>query len=320
MHVEQVTYTDRDLYDFLSGQESQFVEWGNVYEDQVLDRVKNGQTITGARLPWAGTWDKIRLKPGQVSIIAGMNGHMKSMALGQILMWVALQDNEPIGVASFEMPVIDTQERMLWQAAGTAQPSEQFARYWSRWTENRICFYDKLDTTPAEKVLGAIYHMAKDKGCKHIMIDSLTKCGLPYGERGAEKAFIDALCATAKAFGIHIYLVCHVRKPATGGEEHIPTKFDVRGAGELTDLVHNVFICWNDKKKKSLLEAQDKGATLSPKESDYLQRPDQRLIVVKQRNGSYEGTIGLWKLPCLQFTERPGKILPFNVQGEGYGP
>ncbi len=309
-------YTDKDLLQFLGEQESQDIRWGSEYEDDLMDFLDNGHILTGAKLPWSNHQDSFRLRGGEVTIIAGMNGHKKSMLLGQIMAWLALQ-GERVGVMSFEMPIRDTQARMLRQAAGTQHPHKEYARDWVRWNYESICYYDKLDTAASDRVLGAIYYMAQEMGCKHIMIDSLTKCGLPYADREAEKKFIDALSATAKVFDIHIYLVCHVRKPAQGGEEYIPSKFDVRGAGELTDLVHNVLICWTDKRKEQLNKMVEfKGAgSISAKDHEYIQeRPDQRLIVAKQRNGEFEGTIGLhFNKSSLQFTDREGRNLPFDI-------
>lgn len=182
----QVSYTDKDLIALLGQQESQDIRWGNEYTDELLDHVKNGQVLTGAKLPWAKTHDLIRFRPGEISIHAGMNGHRKSMITGQMMEWFAAQ-GEPAGVASFEMPVRDTQKRMCQQAAGTPYPAPEFIRDWAQWNFENLAYYDKLDTTPSTRVLGAVFYMAKDLGCKHIPIDSLTKCGLPYGERGAEK-------------------------------------------------------------------------------------------------------------------------------------
>jgi twinkle protein len=310
----QVAYTDKDLIAFLGQQESQDIRWGSEYTDELLDHFKNGQVLTGAKLPWSKTHDLIRFRPGEVSIHAGMNGHRKSMVTGQMMEWFAAQ-GEPAGIASFEMPVRDTQKRMCQQAAGTPHPAPGFIREWAQWNYQNLAYYDKLDTTPSSRVLGAIFYMAKDMGCKHILVDSLTKCGLPYGERGAEKDFIDALCATAKVFQIHIHLVCHVRKPASQGEEYIPNKFDVRGAGELTDLVHNVFIHWADKKKAKLKDMLANNTPLPPKDMEYIEkRFDQRLIVEKQRNGAFEGTIGLNFDDSLQFNEGRKVQLEFRTR------
>lgn len=313
MNFSQCNYTDKDLLTFLGQQESQDIRWGDEYEDELLQRFRDGQVIRGAKLPWPKTFDLIRFRPGEVTIHAGMNGHFKSMITGQMMQWFAA-GGEPSGVMSFEMPVVDTQERMCRQAAGTERPSPQFISQWAQWNHKNIAYYDKLDTTASDRVLGALFYMAKDLGCKHILIDSLTKCGLPYGERGAEKDFIDALCSTAKAFQVHIHLICHVRKPQGQGQEYQPNKFDVRGAGELTDLVHNVIIHWNDKRKTKLLQQKDSGLSLNAKETEYIQRSDQRMIIEKQRNGKFEGVIGLDMHDSLQFHE--GRVMALDINQE----
>lgn len=307
---QDFNYTDKDLLAFLGQQESQKIHWGDHWLDELLDRFSQGTKLTGAKLPWSDTFEKIRFRPGEVTIHAGMNGHFKSVVTGQLAMWFALQ-GEPAGIMSFEMPVQVTQQRMCQQAAGSKSPSPDFVRRWSAWNHKHLAYYDHLDTSPSSRVLGAVFYMAKDLGCRHIVIDSLTKCGLPYGERGAEKYFIDALCATAKVFEIHIHLVCHVRKPSGEGMAKIPTKWDVRGAGELTDLVDNVIIHWADKRKNELRRKQQSNITLSESEQEYLLRPDQRLIVEKQRHDAYEGTIGLEMHESLQFNR--GRLLDFPL-------
>lgn len=303
----QLDYTDRDLFAFLGQQESQNIHWGDHFVEELLDSFAPDRPQVGATLPWWECQDLIRFRPGEVTVHAGMNGHRKSMLTGQLMMFFAFQ-GEACGVMSFEMPVRDTQRRMCQQAAGSAQPARDFAKRWAMWNHRHLAYYDKLDTTPSSRVLGAVFYMAKELGCRHIMIDSLAKCGLPYGERGAEKSFIDALCATAKAFQIHIHLVSHVRKPTNAGQEYIPNKFDVRGASELTDLVHNVIIHWADKRKESIRQRIAAGHTIPEKDQQYFdEKPDQRMIVEKQRNGAYEGTIGLNFHDSLQFFK--GKLL-----------
>ncbi len=313
MIIPSDNYDDKELIEFLGMQESQNIDSTLSFLDQIDDRLENGRILQGDTLPWSGTYDRVRLGEGQVSLWAGINGHKKSMLLGQIMMWLAQETK--VGIASFEMPVIDTMERMIYQAAGCV-PSRSFGKSWAEWGDQKMYFYDQLDTVPADRVLGVIFYMANELGIKHIAIDSLTKCGLPSGDRDAEKRFIDTLAAAAKALKIHIHLVAHVRKPPQGGETYIPNKFDVRGAGELTDLVDNVFICWMDKRKESLNKKRRSGAIIASDEQDYMDKnPDQRLICCKQRHGAWEGAIPLWFDPdSLQFVNGDGaRTLAFDI-------
>ena len=306
-------YSDSALIEFIGMQESQDIGTTTDFKEAIDERISNGFILEGSKLPWSNTHDHIRFKGGQVTIWAGMNGHKKSMLLGQVMMWMA--QDEKVGIASFEMSVVDTIERMIFQAAGCI-PSKEFANKWVQWGENKMYFYDQLDTVPASRVLGSMYYMAKHMGCKHIMIDSLTKCGIPAGDKDAEKRFIDTLAASAKALDIHIHLVAHVRKPQQGGEAYIPNKFDIRGAGELTDLVDNVMIVWADKKKAAIAKRLQANLSVPSDDSEYHDtNPDQRLICCKQRHGRWEGTIALWIDPnSMQFTaDSSTRVLPFYI-------
>jgi len=125
MRIPHNNYDDQDLLTFLGAQESQSIDWGNNYADELADRIINGRVMRGATLPWSNTHGFMRFQEGQVSIWAGINGHKKSMVLGQVVMWMAQEQR--VGIASFEMPVVDTMERMVYQAAACS-PSQQFAR------------------------------------------------------------------------------------------------------------------------------------------------------------------------------------------------
>lgn len=83
---------------------------------------------------------------------------------------------------------------------------------------------------------------------------------------------------------IHVHLVHHVRKGTS--EYDLPNKFGVKGSGSITDQVDNVFMVWKNKKK---IDAVQMGETV-----DDGKEPDAMLICEKQRNGEWEGKVGLW--------------------------
>ena len=78
-------------------------------------------------------------------------------------------------------------------------------------------------------------------------------------------------------------LVCHIRKGEK--ESRTPDKFDIKGAGEITDLVDNVFIVHRNKDKERKIEAKQTVDELVP---------DAVILVEKQRHGGWEGTISLY--------------------------
>lgn len=304
---------DKPLMKLIAMQESQSIKTTRHFGNGFKEYMKDGWQLRGDRLPWAKTFSNVAFNYGQVSLWGGINGHKKSMLLGQVMQWFAKITR--VGIASFEMPVNSTMERMVTQSAGCLA-SNRFVDQWLDWSNNRIYLYDRLDTVPENQLLGAIYYMATACGCKHVMIDSLTKIGINLNDKGSEKRFMDKLSATAKVLDIHIHIVAHVRKPPQGGDDYKPTKFDVRGAGELTDLVDNVLLVWMDKKKEKLKNLYEMNPNaLNESQLDYLNKPDQILTVAKQRYGRWEDNIALWfDNDSLQFTgDSSGQILPFDV-------
>ena len=282
--------------------------------DQVAERLqemRSGQR-PGDLLPWSRTHDHIQLRPGELSIHAGMSGHRNSMLLGWIM--ANLAKKKPVAIASLEMRPEETILRMARQCIGSANPSTNAIGDFIGWADQeRFWLYDELDKVAWQRVLGFVYHCAVNLQVEHIVIDSLTKCGINPGDGESEKEFIDRLQWAAKTFGAHIHLVCHVRKPQHAGEEYIPGKFDVRGASEMTDLADNVFIYWADKKRERLKDKAER-FTLDLKESEYLKTScDQKLIVVKQRHGSWEGAVNLYlDQKSLQFVCDEGRRIDFD--------
>lgn len=301
-----------DLIEYLKligEQESQGIKWGNCFKDALLNRMENGTNKTGDLLPWPKTHDHVQLRPGELSIWAGTNGHKKSMLLGMIMLWVSRKS--PVCIASFEMQPESTLMRMCFQAAGCI-PSQAYGAKFADWCENHICIYDELDTVQAERVLGMVYYASKELGCKHIVIDSLTKCGLGTDDYNAQKGFVDRLAWAAKTLKVHIHLVCHMRK---GQDEYaMPGKFDVRGASEITDLADNVFVVWKNKKYEELWKMQLAGVALDAKALEFLEKQaPQMLCVEKQRHGEWEGKFRLGFCDkSLQFTSNQDqRPIPF---------
>lgn len=286
--------------------------------DGVCERLYELQTgdISGDTLPWSRTHDHVRLRPGELSIHAGMSGHRKSMLLGWIMANVAKKSR--VAIASLEMKPEETILRMARQCIGTAMPTGGAIGSFIDWAEKeRFWIYDELDKVAWQRIIGFVYYCAKELEVDHIVIDSLTKCGINPGDGESEKDFIDRLQWAAKTFGPHIHLVAHVRKPQGAGEEYVPNKFDVRGASEMTDLCDNVFIHWANKKRERLVEKLDQfGAeSLDLKENEYLSKNcDQKLIVAKQRHGHWEGQINLFfDRRSLQFNSQEGRRADFGI-------
>lgn len=290
--------------------EGQVIHWGNHWAEELVDLAKHGKQIWGAQLPWSKTHNCFRLRPGELTIWAGINGHRKSMLLGQVMLAAAM--HSPVCIASLEMKPAETLMRMCRQAA-SCYPGVAFAKAFADWCEDRVCIYDQLDTVEELRILGMVYYAARELGCKHVVIDSLSKCGLPEADYAAEKKFVDRLQWAAKTLKVHIHLVCHIRKGMS--EDRVPNKFDVKGTGGITDMADNVVIVWKDKRKEQAAKKQKAGQTLTSDELEALSSPDQKMIVEKQRHGDWEGAFVFWfDESSLQFlSEESIKPIPVDI-------
>jgi twinkle protein len=233
----------------------------------------------GGRVPhplWQKTMHKIKFRPGEVSIWAGVNGHGKSMFLSQVALDLCYQ-GERCMIASFEMKPVRQMHRMSRQASGSNMPSREFLEVFHQWTDERLWIYDHVGAVEWRKVIAVMRYCVEHFGITQFVIDSLMKCVKGEDDYNAQKDFVNELCAFAQAHNVHVHLVHHVRK---GESEHkAPGKFDIKGAGAITDQVDNVFIVWRNK---------------AAEETPGPDMPGCILACEKQRNGEYEGKLAFW--------------------------
>lgn len=236
---------------------------------------------------------KFDMRPAEVTLWAGINGHGKTTLLSQVLL-NAMQIGARAGLASFEMKPAVSMAKMSRQAAGTGQPAIPFIQAFHRWTDSRLWIYDHLGRVDAKRVLAVATYMRKELGIDHMVIDSLMKCGIGTDDYNAQKSFVNDLCSVAQDTGLGIHLVVHMRKGEN--ERSAPDKFDVKGASEIVDLVDNLIICWKNVRKLAKNEADR-----PPDE------PDAFVRVAKQRHHSWEGSFAFWfDTDTQQFLEHQG--------------
>lgn len=264
------------------------------FGEEVADYLENGLQLSGARLPWRKTWGLLRFRPGEVTLWGGMNGHGKSLALGQAAAGFVCQ-REPVCIASFEMRPVVTLARMARQSLAARQPERDAVlglhEVWSNW----LWIYDQQGQVQADKILAVMRYASQELGCKHFILDSLMKCGMAEDDYTAQKLFIDALCTIGRDTGMHVHLVAHSRKARD--ETQAPGKMDIKGSGSITDQVDNVIIWWRNKPKEAASQAG------SPADRN---NPDAAMVIGKQRNGEFEGKLGFFfDQDSLQFLQAP---------------
>lgn len=267
------------------------VGFGYEFKDELANFLKNGNTPTGAKLPWVKTHDDLRFRPGEVTLWMGVNGHGKSELLGQACLGFIAQD-ETVCIASFEMKPIATLARMCKQAAMNGSPPPEFVEKFLDWADNKLVLFKHTGTTDQNTLLGVIHYAAKELKVKHFVIDSLMMVvSGAVGEalQNDQKNFVRKLCATAMNLNVHIHLVHHSKK--LENEFQVPGKFDAVGSGGVSDQVDQVCIVYRRKEKE--IEEQKKKAGVKYNER-LVEMSDALLICAKNRHGGQELSYPLW--------------------------
>jgi twinkle protein len=249
----------------------------------------------------------IEFRPGEVTAWAGFNGHRKSMFTSQVALDLCVQ-RERVLLASFEMTPGKTLARMVRQASGSARPSDAQMREFAQWSNGRLWLFDHMGRVTPKQCLGLCRYFADELKGTHIVIDSMMMVCASEEHLDEQKQFVTDLCRTAQETGLHIHLVTHCRKPQSG-EQHPPTKYDIRGAAAISDQVANVVTIWANKPKRDKLEA-------NPGDEEALQQPDARISVEKQRNGAWEGKLRMWfDEASLRFIDdRTSQVQAYDLQ------
>jgi twinkle protein len=251
---------------------SQRVLPAKAFSEEIVGFFHGERYDHGDRLPFRKLNKLVRLRPGEVSVWSGFNGHGKSMLLGQVLLGL-VEQGKRVCVASMEMQPRTTLSRICRQFTGKRTPARDEIDEFLETISNHFYLYDHQGVAQWKKLLAVLRYCAVEMKTNHFVIDSLLKCGIREDDFNAQKEFVDHLCTIARDTGMHIHLVCHSRK--ANDETQAPRKMDIRGSGSITDQVDNVFCVWRNKDERRV-----------PAE-------DGLLIVDKQRNGEWEGRLAL---------------------------
>lgn len=280
------------------------------YAYALKDRLRAKQKKTLIYLPWDKVQNNFDFRAGEVTVWAGQNGHGKSLVTSQIALSLIGQDQK-VAIASFEMLPVMTLQRMARMFCATNPFSPEYQNEdglkaldslyddFLGWADGKLFIYDQTGSVHTDKVIGMVRYCAQELKVSHVFIDNLAKVVKSPDDYAGQKYFIDNMTSIAKDYGIHIHVVHHLRKPPKETER--PDKHDVKGAGEVVDLIDNLFLVWRNKEKE-----EDRKTGQNKLSDD----PDQIIFCRKNRNhegiGDGEPTILLWHhVDSGQFLESP---------------
>lgn len=246
-----------------------------------------------AEIGFATPWRKcttLYFRPGELTILAGVNGHGKSEGVGHITL-DAIACGIRACVASMEFKPQRWLQRLVRQASCVDRPADAYVTKIVQWLGNGLWVFDVSTTAKCQRMLEVFAYARQRYGINLFIIDNLSKLDIDPDDYNKQRDFVDKLTDFAKDHDVHIILVAHMRKGKD--DKEIGGKFDVLGGGSITNLADTVLIWFRNREKEETL----KNPTL---EEDavrkYEAEPDAICKCEKQRNGEDErGAFGLLK-------------------------
>lgn len=278
------------------------------FREQVKAALKPEQTrVRAPEIMLEKARDTIEFRPGEVTAWVGYNGHRKSMFTSQVALDLAVQKQRVL-IVSLEMDPAATMARMTRQAAGVANPSNPMVDRFHDWTDTKLWLFDHIGTISVDHAFALCRFFREQFDGTHVFLDSMMMICTSEERLDEQKKFSTGCVRLAQETGMHIHVITHCRKPAAGGEDKVPTRYEIRGSSAISDQAHNVMAVWMNKSKYAKLEA-DAG------DMDAHAEPCAVVKCDKQRNGKWEGAMKLWHhAASLRFCDdRTSPVAPYGM-------
>lgn len=249
----------------------------------------------GYRTPYDKLGNNLLFRPAEVTLWSGDSGNGKSQLLSDCTTaWI--DQGSRICLSSLEMRPDQTLKRMVKQALGADRPPEKAVHAALHWLDKGLILYELTGKAKLDQLLEVFDYARAKYGCDQFVIDSLMRLGIAGDDYNTQEQAMYRLVDWAIANSVHVHLVAHSRK----GEKDrgAPDTADIKGAMEIGANAFNILTVWRDRK------GEDRIAKAETEEEarQLMEKPGVVLNVAKQRNGDFEGKIGLWfDKECYQY-------------------
>lgn len=244
----------------------------------------SGDVKEGYRTPYAKLGDKLLFRPSELTIWTGASGSGKSQILSDCVVdWIG--QGARVCLSSLEMRPQQTLKRMAKQVVGTDRPTVEAIHKAMAWLDQGLILYTLTGKANVGGLLEVFDYCRAKYGCDTFVIDSLMRLGIAGDDYNGQEGAIFNLVDWVIARGVHVHLVAHSRK---GDKDRgLPETEDIKGAMEIGANAFNILTIWRNRK----IEEKQKSQNASEED---LEKPPVLLNVAKQRNGDFEGRVGLW--------------------------
>ena len=246
-------------------------------------------TAKAIEMPFEGLRGKLRLRPTEVSLLTGINGHGKSEFASQLCL-DAVDQGYKVALASMEWAKEMCFYRMMRQASGMIQDtiSKEYRQYIYDYYNEHLILFGVTGTQKFDALLEQMTFLRKKYGVDFFVIDNLAKLGIDEDDYNGQKHVIDALGDFANYHKCHNMLLLHPKK--VDDENTNVGKMQIKGTGALTDMCKTAMSIKRNKDKEYANKKKEAGYELTAKEQKNLEGPDAILNCFKQNGGEWEGS------------------------------
>ena len=269
------------------------------FTDQVLElfHPSPDRPQPGYRLPFARLSGQVRFRPAEMTIWTGATGAGKSQLLSHALV-DCIDQGARMCIASLEMAPRQLLKRMVRQAGNIERPSREYARAVIDWLDAATWIFAVVGKTSPERLIEVFEYARARHGCDVFAIDSLMRLGVGAEDYEGQERAVFALVNWAVEKGVHLHLVAHARKSDPRSDSP-PDAESVKGTSEIASNAFNILTVWRNRKLEEDIRlateaAAAGGETGAAKLAQLENAPPVILSVSKQRNGDFEGRVGLW--------------------------
>jgi twinkle protein len=241
----------------------------------------------GYSMPYEKLGGKMRFRPAEFTLWSGAAGSGKSQIISDCIPhWIKFGSR--VCLASLEMKGEQTLRRMCKQTGGVDRPTAPYIERILDWLDGGLLLYERVGKAGVGPLLEVFDYARAKYGCDQFIIDSLMRLGIAQDDyNGQEKAVFQIVDWTIQ-HNVHTHLVAHSRKGEKG--QGAPETEDIKGAMEIGANAFNILTVWRNRRHEEELAA----AKTEVDRHELDQKPGVILNVAKQRNGDFEGKVGLW--------------------------
>lgn len=258
------------------------------YLDEVIDLFypKEGDHL-GYTMPYERLMrEDVYFRPAELTLWSGASGHGKSQVLSDCIPHWIKEGAKPC-LASLEMKPSQSLKRLVKQTGNIDRPTEGYAKACMEFLDNGLLLYSKVGKASIPHMLEIFDYARSRYGCDVFVVDSLMRLGIASDDYTGQEKAVYQMIDWVISRNVHIHLVAHARKSERGGGPGGTE--DVKGASEIGSNAFNILTIWRNREHEEKLAAAEEH-----EKAELEQKPGVILNVAKNRNGDFEGKVGLW--------------------------